>query len=203
MIDQIKREECCGCSACAAICPKGCIQIEQDLEGFYHPKLNSQNCIECKKCLTICPVNQKETSIYPETEERVTQAYAAYNTDLLQRYTSSSGGIFTLLANWVIEKGGIVFGAAFDENFQVKHIKVDSKEQIKKLQGSKYVQSQIGDTFLKTKTYLEEGRFVLFSGTPCQIEGLLHFLKKPYENLITIDVFCTGVPSPKIWKDYL
>ena len=92
----------------------------------------------------------------------MTQAYAAYNTDLLQRYTSSSGGIFTLLANWVIEKGGIVFGAAFDENFQVKHIKVDSKEQIKKLQGSKYVQSQIGDTFLKTKTYLEEGRFVLF-----------------------------------------
>lgn len=201
MIDQIKREECCGCSACAAICPKECIQMQQDIEGFYYPKLDSQNCIKCQRCLTVCPINQKDNQI--SKEEKKVWAYAGSNTNLLEQYSSSSGGIFILLANWIIQKGGVVFGAAFNQDFYVKHIGIESKEQIKQLQGSKYVQSYLGDTFLQAKTYLEKGRKVLFSGTPCQIEGLLRFIGKPYEDLITVDLFCTGIPSPKVWADYL
>lgn len=201
MVDQIKREECCGCSACAAICPKGCIQIQQDIEGFYYPKLNVKECIECKRCLDVCPVNQKDDT--KSQEEKTVWAYAGKNANLLEQYSSSSGGIFILLANHIIQKGGVVFGAAFNNDFYVRHIGVESKEQVKQLQGSKYVQSYLGDTFLQVKTSLKKGRTVLFSGTPCQIEGLLHFLGKPYKNLITVDLLCTGVPSPKVWADYL
>lgn len=201
MIDQIKREECCGCSACAMVCPKGCIQMQQDIEGFYYPKLNLQDCIECKRCITVCPVNQKNNLI--SKEKKKIWAYAGNNINLLEQYSSSSGGIFILLANWIIQKGGVVFGAVFNQDFYVRHIGIESKEQVKQMQGSKYVQSNLEDTFLQAKTYLEKGRMVLFSGTPCQIEGLLHFIKKPYENLITVDLLCTGVPSPKVWADYL
>lgn len=201
MINQIKREECCGCSACAQACPMDCIHMEQDTEGFYYPKLDSATCIECRKCLNICPVNQEKKLIY--SKDKILKAYAGFNKNLLEQYNSSSGGIFILLADLIIQKDGVVFGAAFDQDFQVKHICAESKEQIKQLQGSKYVQSYIGDTFLQAKKYLESGRLVLFSGTPCQIEGLLHFIEKPYENLITVDLLCTGVPSPAIWNDYI
>lgn len=201
MINQIDQKECCGCGACVQVCPMDCINIEQNIEGFYYPKLDSAKCIKCKKCINTCPVNQKEISVLPK--DKILKAYAGYNTNLIEQYSSSSGGIFVLLAELVIEKGGVVFGAAFGQDFQVKHMCAESKEQLKYLKGSKYVQSYTGNTFIKAKNYLQDKRLVLFSGTPCQIEGLLHFLGKAYENLITVDLFCTGVPSPGIWSDYL
>ncbi len=201
MIDQIKQEECCGCGACAQVCPADCINVEQNTEGFYYPKLDPSKCIECKKCINTCPVTQREISVH--SNNKMLKVYAGYNTNLLEQYSSSSGGIFILLAELVIEKGGVVYGAAFGQDFIVKHICAKSKEQLKQLRGSKYVQSYTGNTFIQVKNYLQDKCLVLFSGTPCQIEGLLRFLGKPYENLITIDLFCTGVPSPGIWQDYL
>lgn len=190
--------KCNGCSACATICPKNCIAMKPDELGFLYPQIDEKLCIDCGLCEKTCPVfNESEFTTSPK-------AYAVKNTDENIRMQSSSGGIFTAVAEKILAEGGVVFGAAFTDDFRaVKHIAVENTEDLHKLRGSKYVQSRIGDSFAEAKKELEKGRKVLFTGTPCQIGGLLSFLKKDYENLITQDIVCHGVPSPSVWKNYV
>lgn len=190
-------KNCNGCHSCYNICPKNCISMQSNDEGFLYPHIDEEKCSNCGLCEKVCPL------LHDDVERHHLEAYAAmsYNSDI--RKSSSSGGVFNLIANYVVDNNGVVFGAAFDEKFNVKHISVFEKKEIIKLQKSKYVQSQIGDTFKQAKTYLEQGILVLFTGTPCQIGGLLNYLGKSYDNLITQDIICHGVPSPLLWQKYL
>ena len=189
---------CCGCSACKNICPKNAIEMCEDEYGFKYPMINKDLCINCGLCEKICPIknntNKKEKNIY---------AYACYNKNINDRLNSSSGGIFILLAKYIIKQNGVVFGATFDKEFNVIHSYVENEDELFKLMGSKYVQSDIGDSYKKAELFLKENRCVLFTGTPCQIEGLKKYLKKDYEKLITQDIICHGVPSPIVWREYL
>lgn len=197
MIEIVDKKLCCGCEACVQICPKGCITINEDEYGFSYPRADKNECINCSLCEQVCPELNQNSPRHP------LKTYAATNKDKQTRFNSSSGGIFTSLAEYVIEHGGIVFGAAFDRNFEVCHISVDSKSGIKHLRGSKYVQSKIGNAYLLARKELKTGRLVLFSGTSCQIAGFKRFLNKTYNNLITVDIVCHGVPSPAVWRYYL
>uniref|UniRef100_UPI0040569A25 Coenzyme F420 hydrogenase/dehydrogenase, beta subunit C-terminal domain n=1 Tax=Acetatifactor sp. TaxID=1872090 RepID=UPI0040569A25 len=198
MIKIHNKEKCCGCHACYSSCPKQCISMKEDEEGFEYPCVDESQCVDCGLCEKVCFMqNNLKESEQPK-------AYAAYALDEKIRLKSSSGGIFALLAKSVIQRGGVVCGAAFDaESYLVKHIFVEEEENVQKLMTSKYVQSDIGECYKITKHYLEEGRLVLFAGTPCQINGLKAFLGKEYDNLICQDIICHGVPSAKIWKIYL
>lgn len=197
MINIISKELCVGCNACAQRCPQSCIVMEEDHEGFLYPKIDLAVCVDCGICEKVCPViHQAESS----KEEPAT--YACYNKDEEIRKQSSSGGIFTLLAETVLAKNGVVFGARFDENFDVIHDYTETVEGLKAFRGSKYVQSRVGETYMQTERFLKEGREVLFSGTPCQIAGLKRFLRKEYSNLLSVDFICHGVPSPKVWRMY-
>lgn len=197
MINIIESKDCCGCNACVQKCPKKCIEMKQDKEGFLYPIVNKDLCIDCGLCDKVCPViNQYE-------ERKPLNVFASKNRDEEIRLKSASGGIFSLLANQTIDKGGIVFGAIFNEGWQVEHISIDNHKDVYRLRGSKYLQSQINDSFKSVEKYLKEGKDVLFSGTPCQIAGLKHYLIKDYENLTTVDLVCHGIPSPMIWNDYL
>lgn len=171
--------------------------MKEDKEGFLYPAVDNSSCIDCGLCERVCPViNQNEP-------KKPIVTLAAVNSDKSVRLASSSGGIFTLLAERTIDNGGVVFGAAFDENWDVRHICVDNKCELPKLRGSKYVQSIIGNCYKEAKRHLSAGMEVLFSGTPCQIAGLKRFLQKDYENLKTVDVVCHGTPSPLAWRKYL
>lgn len=192
------KQDCCGCGACAQICPRDCISMVADDEGFLYPKIDESRCIRCRKCETACPILAKQ-----ETQHTSPDAYAAYAKDDQLRTVSSSGGIFSLLARWVLQQKGVVFGAAFAEDHSVHHIMIDREEDLPLLQGSKYVQSRIENTYQEAKQQLEQGKTVLFSGVACQIAGLRTFLKKDWHNLYTVDVLCHGVPSPKVWELYL
>lgn len=197
MINIVNKADCCGCNACVQACPVQCITMREDKEGFLYPYVDNEKCINCNRCETVCPViNQAEA------REPVT-CYAAKNPDEEIRMKSSSGGIFTMLAEKVIEKGGVVFGARFDENWNVVHDYTESLAGIGLFRGSKYVQSRIGDCFRKAKQFLDDDREVLFSGTPCQVAGLKRFLRKDYTNLLAVDIICHGVPSPMLWRRYL
>lgn len=195
MID-IYRNVCSGCRACEKKCPINAITMIEDECGFLYPQVDDEKCIKCGLCRKICPTNNEEVPIEKK-------AYAAYNKDDKIRLDSSSGGIFDVLANYIIEKQGVVFGAAFDKDFNVKHIAVNNKKDIDKLRKSKYVQSDTNCTFEMAKKILDEGKLVFYSGTPCQIEGLKAYLGKDYENLVTQDIICHGVPSPRVWREYL
>lgn len=195
-ITEKNKHLCSGCHACISACPQKCIEMLEDDEGFKYPSINLANCIDCGICEKMCQ------AVNPIISDTISKAYGCYNKDNQVRIKSSSGGIFTLIATKILEQGGVVFGAAFDENWNVQHICVNKVEDLYLLRGSKYVQSVIGDTYIKTKKYLEEKRKVLFTGTPCQIDGLYHFLKKEYSNLYTQDIICHGVPSPKVWSIY-
>lgn len=196
-IEIIDKHDCCGCSACADACPKRCIEMTPDSEGFVYPKVNTDNCISCGACLSVCPVKQ-----YRKGNGSFT-AFAAYSKDEKIRRESTSGGVFTHIAEKIIENGGAVIGAAFDENFGVRHIVIDSKSELYRFRSSKYVQSDTLGIYRKTLELLNLGKTVLFSGTPCQIRALRAFLKTAYDNLICVDLFCHGVPSPKTWNRYL
>ena len=196
MIDIVDNKDCTGCWGCVNICPKSCITMKTNKEGFDYPIVNEDYCIKCKKCINICPILHKS-----EVDNNPI-AYACFNKDEEVRRESSSGGIFTLIATNIIEDNGVVFGARFNDLFEVEHNYIESVEDIKVFRGSKYVQSKMGYTFTKVKKFLEDGRKVLFSGTPCQIGGLKSFLGKDYKNLICIDIICHGVPSPLAWKKY-
>lgn len=171
--------------------------MKVDKMGFLYPSVDLASCIECHLCESVCPV------IHQGTAREPLAAFAAINQDEDIRLKSSSGGIFTQLATIVFQKSGVVYGAMFNKHWEVIHDSVDSIEDIARLRGSKYVQSNINDSFLATKFNLDNGRIVLFSGTPCQISALRLFLKKDYTNLILVDVACHGVPSPLVWNDYL
>ena len=197
MVNIKEKKECCGCNACVQICPKQCITMFPDIEGFLYPQVDFNICIDCGLCIKVCPVINQDEPRLPLA------VYAAKNKNEEIRLKSSSGGIFTLLAEKIIKEGGVVFGARFDENWEVIHAYTETIEGLEYFRGSKYVQSVIGDNLKKAKQFLEEGRKVLFSGTPCQIAGFKKYLRKKYENLLTVEVVCHGVPSPKVWRDYI
>ena len=188
---------CTGCRACVSICPKKCIVMKEDREGFFFPMINITECMQCNLCDKVCPV------LHMPKINRETIAYAMKNCDENVRKRSTSGGIFFLLAEYVLDRGGIIWGAAYDSDFSVRHIAVVDRKELSLLQGAKYVQSLIGTSFQEVKRELQKGCIVLFSGTPCQCAGLKSFLGKEYENLITVDMVCHGVPSPKVWQAYI
>ena len=197
MIQITDKHNCCGCSACSSICPKHCITMQADMEGFLYPKVNDADCIDCGLCEKVCH------ELHPFEERKPQKVYAAINKDEEIRLKSSSGGIFYLLAEKTISEGGVVFGARFDEQWQVVIDYAETMEDVKTFMGSKYVQARMATAYADAKRFLVEGRKVLFTGTPCQIAGLLHFLPKEYDNLTTCDFICHGTPSPKVWDRYL
>ena len=174
MIDIIDKKDCVGCNACVQRCPKQCITMHEDEQGFLYPKVDLSLCIHCDLCEKVCPIiNQAQPREPLET-------FAAKNPDDKVRMTSSSGGIFFALAKNIIEEGGVVFGAKFNENWEVVHDYAETLEGVKAFQGSKYVQSRIGDTFRQAEEFLKAGRKVMFTGTPCQIAALGLFLRKDF-----------------------
>lgn len=194
------KKDCCGCGSCMNICPKNAIIMEPDQAGFLYPMINDELCIECGACKRACYYQNVHTLNKPQ------KAFAAVNRNEKQLMLSASGGVFSAIATKILEEGGVVFGAtlSFDNGYaNPHHIGIESIDDLSKLQGSKYVQSKIGDTYRLAKRYLLEGRKVLFSGTPCQIDGLYGYLKKDYDTLITVDVICHGVPNEKFFNGYL
>ncbi len=197
MIHILDKHSCCGCEACVQTCPKHCISFEEDEEGFRYPEVDGTSCIDCGLCEKVCPVLHQAESITP------LHVYAAKNKCEEELMASSSGGLFILIAKKIISEGGVVFGAKFNEKWEVEHAYAETEEGLKAFMGSKYVQSRIGNCYKEAKTFLLSRRKVLFTGTSCQIAGLKNFLGKDYDNLLTVDVICHGVPSPKVWRKYL
>ena len=196
MLTITDKKDCTGCFACANICPQDCISMESDPEGFWYPQIDREKCTDCGCCEEVCPILQKR-----QAKSRPI-AYACYNNDENVRKDSSSGGIFTLLAEKAMDQGGIVFGVCFDDDFTVLHSRAEKKEELQKFRGSKYAQSHIGTTFSQAKEILDTGKKVMFTGTPCQIAGLKSYLQKDYDNLFCVDIICHGVPSPMVWQKY-
>lgn len=197
MIEIKNKQDCCGCGACMQRCPKSCITMMEDEEGFLYPEVNKIECIDCGLCELVCPV------IHQEKGRKPLEVYAAKNQDDTIRLASSSGGLFTAVAECILDEGGVVFGARFDSEWSVVHSYTETKEGLAAFRRSKYVQSRIGESYKDAECLLKMGRKVLFSGTPCQIAGLKRFLRKEYENLLTVDFICHGVPSPGVWREYL
>lgn len=204
MIQVLDYDFCTGCGACLNICPKKAIMPQQDVEGFEIPIIDPNKCVNCDLCKKVCPVIHFD-EIKDKVEEDNSQqiAYAARNKNYEQRLISSSGGIFPVIAEYVLKKGGYVVGAAFDDNFNVIQKIISSDKELIQLQGSKYAQSKLDDTFRTISELLKGGKLVLYSGMTCQVYGLKSFLKKDYNNLITIDLICLGIPSPGVWRKYL
>ncbi len=196
---EAKRKDCVGCHACFTICPVHAISMAEDAEGFLYPSVDEEKCIDCGACLKVCQISNGS-----QAKHRIpTEAYACMNQNPSERLDSSSGGIFIVLAKHVISQGGYVFGAAFDEAMHLRHTYTGEMEGLRQFMGSKYLQSTIGNTYAEARRFLHQGKPVLFSGTPCQIHGLQLFLGKEYENLITVDLACHGVPSPAVFRKYL
>lgn len=199
MIEIKDKSTCCGCGACYNICTSNAIAMQEDSEGFLYPVINPKYCIKCGLCIKICPVMNFKNN-FQNTDLKV---YGAKNKNIEEQKKSSSGGLFSLFANYILEKNGIVFGSAFNDKWHVIHKFIDKKENLDDLRRSKYVQSDIGIAYKQTKKFLDENRWVLFSGTPCQIAGLKNYLQKDYEKLYTMDFICHSVPSPKVWQMFL
>ena len=194
----IRKADCSGCGACVCACPTKCLSMKRDSEGFLYPHAEDKDCIHCGKCLSVCPVRIK-----PKTADYAERVFIVQHKDERIRRESTSGGAFTAIAEYIVQNGGIVFGAGMDENFRVRHMQARSAEQLALFRNSKYSQSDLGDTFLKIKHYLGEGKTVLFSGTPCQTAGLKKFLPDAGETLVTVDVVCRGIPSPLVFEKYI
>lgn len=198
MICVADKSKCSGCTACVNICPKGCISMSNDEEGFLYPVVDLSLCVNCHKCENVCPILEPVQF----RDENINAVVARIkDPDIL--LDSSSGGFFTGLCNYVIHNHGIVYGAAFDENMKVHHASAETIEESACFRGSKYVQSELDDIFVKVKQSLISGRLVCFSGTPCQVAGIRKYLQKDYDNLITVDLVCHGVPSPLLWEHYI
>lgn len=194
------KSDCCGCSACNEICPKTCISMKRDSEGFFYPQVNLGTCIDCHLCEKVCPI----INVEPESEKLQTAHLVQIKDDAIRK-ESSSGGAFSAIAKWVLKQNGVVFGASLDiESFEVHHRWVDNEADLSLFRNSKYVQSHMDNSYREVQEFLETGTWVCFSGTPCQIEGLYHFLRgKKYDKLLLIDVVCYGIPSPGLFKDYM
>lgn len=201
MISIDKKDNCCGCYACVNVCPKDCISMLEDSEGFNYPCVDKSKCVDCTLCEKVCPIINKDKVAQGSNEEDNT--YVAYTKNATVRKNSSSGGMFTELAESVLKNNGVVFGCAFDDDFNAHHIMIDNISDLEKLRGSKYIQSQIESTYKEAEKLLKNGKLVLFSGVACQIAGLKSYLRKDYDNLLTVDVLCHGVPSGKAWRKYI
>ncbi len=199
MINTADKEHCCGCWACNNVCPVAAITMQRDAEGFMYPSIDEGKCIHCNKCEKVCPFGKENPLVKPE------KVYAVKNLDEHIREKSSSGGFFSVLMDYTIKKGGVVYGAKFDHEFNVIHGKAETKDDCENFRGAKYVQSQLGDIHRRVKDDLKQDRIVLFSGTPCQVSSLIKYLGKIAEDkkIITCDILCHGVPSPLVWQDYL
>ena len=196
MEEIVSKQLCTGCTSCMNICPKKAIHMEEYNDGFKYLVIDQGKCINCELCKKTCPV------LNTKANESLNKCYVGYNKDVKERLSSSSGSIFSLVANYILDNKGIVIGAAFDKDNKLKHIAINKKEELDKLKGSKYLQSDLENVF----TYIKDNivnKKMLFVGTPCQVSGLKAFLKKDYDNLICIDLFCHGVPSPKLFNKYI
>lgn len=194
----ISNVNCCGCGACSEICPKNCITIVQNGEGFFQASVNFDQCIDCGKCLISCPINS------PDNSNATLSAYLGYHNDDFIKINSTSGGIFYEIAKRFLLNNGIVYGAAYLNGFSVQHIRISNIDDLSKLQGSKYAQSKLDSSYNALKEDLKSGKYVLFSGTPCQISAVKNLFYEKYKNqLITIDLICHGVPSSKLFSDYI
>lgn len=193
------KEKCCGCKACVFVCPSKCISMESDEEGFAYPVVDEEACTHCGACERVCPFHGDNKR---EKEDAI--AYAARSKLEKIHLSSSSGGMFHELSMVILRNGGTIYGVAFNQvTKKVEHIRVKDIENLCKLRGSKYVQSDVGESYHRVKADLENGGWVLFSGTPCQIAGLRNYLKAGYERLICVDIICHGVPSPLLWERYV
>lgn len=192
-----EKDLCCGCTACYSVCPKNAIKMVRDNEGFLYPKVDKEKCINCGMCKKVCPILNKA-----KLNEFKPKAYLFQNSNEEIRRESTSGGIFTAIGEFVIKNNGIVYGAAFDDSFVVNHIGVVNADKLSKFRKSKYVQSNQNNCFKEIKQYLDTGKLVCYSGTPCQVGGLRAYLMKEYENLILVDIMCHSVPSPLVFEKY-
>ena len=190
-------KNCTGCRACEQKCNKKAISMQDNAEGFLYPNINETLCNQCGLCEKICPMFRDDL------QSDVLETFAAKSLNREQVLKSASGGIFPVLAESILEQNGVVFGCAYDENLVAKHIAIENLSELHKLQSSKYVQSDTLNTYKQAKAFLEQNRKVLYSGTPCQIAGLKAFYGKDCENLITVDLICHGVPSPKLFAKYI
>lgn len=197
-----KKEQCCGCGACMSICPNSAINMQEDDYGFLYPYINKTLCIKCGQCKKVCSYQLKDINLYEPIK-----AYAAAGTDSELIRRSASGGIFAALAESILECGGVIYGCAFSKkngDLCPEHIRLLEKRELFKVQGSKYVQSKIGNSYKKVKSDLLNGKKVLFSGTPCQVAALNGFLGNvDRTNLLTVDIICHGTPSSKFFQDYI
>lgn len=197
MITLASVAQCSGCAACKAACPKQAISMVADHEGFLSPQIDAEKCVQCHACERACPV------LHPSEPDATPTCYAARTKDGALRMVSSSGGIFTELARPILAKGGVVFGCVWEKPTLVAiHAKAETEDELTAMRGSKYVQSDLRDTYREAKAELQKGRAVLFSGTPCQIAGLNKYLGKSYDNLLTVEIICHGVPSPAVFEKY-
>ena len=198
-ISQIGNNKCYSCRSCEQICPKKCITMEENFEGFFYPVIQTNVCIDCGICLSHCPA--KSLPNFGRIEKQEFLAVKLKDSNKIMQ--SASGGVFAGVAEYILSMNGVVFGAAFTDSFSIAHTKAESMEELQKLKGSKYVESDTQRTFSEVKDFLNKGRLVLYSGTPCQIAGLQKFLGRDYENLYTLDLICHGTPSRKLFKKYI
>lgn len=198
MIQIEHKQNCAGCTSCMASCPKNAITMEKDGWGFQYPSIDMKKCVNCGLCDKVCPFVQSSSAKLP-----IQEVYAVKHRDAEILKESTSGGIFTAISDYVLEQGGVVYGAAFDENMVVRHMRATTPEQRNRMRGSKYVQSDMGDIFTQVKQDIIKKKKVLFTGTPCQVAGLKNFLKNATDGLICLDLICHGVPSPVIYKEHL
>lgn len=199
MITLLNERDCCGCTACEQVCSKGAIKMKRDKKGFLRPVTNPVLCNNCGLCELTCPIIKHENDAPREPRH----TYAVKNKDEQVRMSSSSGGVFSVLAKETIDRGGVVYGAVFNSQWRVVHARVDDAGSLEKLRGSKYVQSDLRGIYSQVRRDLLQGLPVLFSGTPCQVAALHSYLRKPYSTLTTVDFVCHGVPNPRIWEEYL
>jgi coenzyme F420-reducing hydrogenase beta subunit len=201
MISIQDKTKCCGCNACAQTCPRKCIKFQPDEEGFLYPVVNEDECVNCGACDGVCPMLKDKKPSVNEFEKP--SAYAAYCLDDSIRLNSTSGGLWMVIAQKVLDEGGSICGAVFDEDFNVIHCVTQDKRVLPQMQSSKYLQSAIGNVYREIQSILEAGNKVFVCGTPCQIAGLRYYLRKNYDNLFCADLICKAVPSPKVFHLYL